>query len=84
MVTNFQAVVLKLNVTDLESDFFSGINKSYSEKYLPQKRFYYTDNASSVLANNRCLKSRHSDGGEHIPKHLHPYPTAAVPLCLSK
>lgn len=40
MVTKFQAVVLKLNVTDFESEVFSGINTLYSENYLPWKRFF--------------------------------------------
>lgn len=40
MVTKFQAVILKFNLSDLESDFFFASTYHYSAKYLAQKRFF--------------------------------------------
>lgn len=40
MVTVFQAIVLRFNLTHLESEFFFASAKHYSANYLPQKRFF--------------------------------------------
>lgn len=65
IVTKFQAVVLKLNLTHLESEYWLFCHQhicTLQNTCHRKDSFYYTDNSSSVPANIQCLRSWHYGG----------------------